>query len=71
VGDRETKWLVPWFDCDESLIWRGLNSNPGEFCFFFTFVLLENHISLSRGVHVAGAAWRAVTRTVAGVGDLV
>jgi hypothetical protein len=31
VGDRETKWLVPWFDCDESLIWRGLNSNPGEF----------------------------------------
>jgi hypothetical protein len=26
---------------------------------------------LSRGVQVAGAAWRAVTRTVAGVGDLV
>jgi hypothetical protein len=26
---------------------------------------------LSRGVHVAGAAWRAATRTVAGVGDLV
>jgi hypothetical protein len=26
---------------------------------------------LSRGVQVAGAAWRAATRTVAGVGDLV
>jgi hypothetical protein len=26
---------------------------------------------LSRGVHVAGAAWRAMTRIVAGVGDLV
>jgi hypothetical protein len=28
-GDREIKWSVPWFDCDESLTWRGLNSNPG------------------------------------------
>jgi hypothetical protein len=27
-GDRETKWLVPWFVCDESLTWQGLNSNP-------------------------------------------
>jgi hypothetical protein len=35
----ETKWPVPWFDCDESLTWRGLNSNPGQFCFSFTFVL--------------------------------
>jgi hypothetical protein len=26
---------------------------------------------LSRGVQEAGAAWRAATRTVAGVGDLV
>jgi hypothetical protein len=26
---------------------------------------------LSRGVQVAGAAWRATTMTVAGVGDLV
>jgi hypothetical protein len=26
---------------------------------------------LSRGVHVAGAAWHAATRVVAGVGDLV
>jgi hypothetical protein len=32
---------------------------------------LENHVYLSRGVQVVGAAWRAVTRIVAGVGDLV
>jgi hypothetical protein len=41
--------------------------------FFFLLPLfrLENRVSLSCGVQVAGAAWRAVTRTVAGVGDLV
>jgi hypothetical protein len=55
-----------------------LNSNPGQFCFvLFCFVFLfslfrlENHVCLSRGVQVAGAAWRAATMTVAGVGDLV
>jgi hypothetical protein len=32
---------------------------------------LENHVYLSRGVQVAGAAWHAATRTMAGVGDLV
>jgi hypothetical protein len=32
---------------------------------------LENHVCLSRDVQVAGAAWRATTRTVVGVGDLV
>jgi hypothetical protein len=32
---------------------------------------LENHVCLSRGVRVAGAAWRAVMRIMAGVGDLV
>jgi hypothetical protein len=32
---------------------------------------LENCVCFSRGVQVAGAAWRAATRTVAGVGDLV
>jgi hypothetical protein len=32
---------------------------------------LENHVCLSHGVQVAGAAWRAVTRIMAGVGDLV
>jgi hypothetical protein len=31
----------------------------------------ENRVCLSRGVQVAGAAWHAVTRIVAGVGDLV
>jgi hypothetical protein len=31
--------LVLWFDCDESLTWRGLNSNLGRFvCFTFIFV---------------------------------
>jgi hypothetical protein len=32
---------------------------------------LENHVCLSHGVQVAGAAWRAATRTMTGVGDLV
>jgi hypothetical protein len=70
---RETKWSVPLFDCDESLTWRGLNSNPGKFCFIFLLPLfhLENRVCLSRGVQVAGAAWCAAMRTVAGVGDLV
>jgi hypothetical protein len=50
-----------------------LNSNPGQFCFVFLLPLfgLENRVCLSRGVQVVGAAWRAATRTVAGVEDLV
>jgi hypothetical protein len=32
---------------------------------------VENHVCLSRDVQVAGAAWRAATRIVVGVGDLV
>jgi hypothetical protein len=24
-------WSVPWFDCDESLTWQDLNSNPRRF----------------------------------------
>jgi hypothetical protein len=39
--------------------------------FFLTLFHLENRVCLSRGVQVAGAAWRAVTRIMAGVGDLV
>jgi hypothetical protein len=35
------------------------------------FVSLDNRVCLSRGVQVAGAAWRAATRIVAGVGDLM
>jgi hypothetical protein len=41
------------------------------FHFSFTFVSLVNHVCLSSGMQVAGAAWRAATRTMAGVGDLV
>jgi hypothetical protein len=43
------------------------------FCFVFLLPLFrsENRVCLSRGVQVAGATWRAATRTVAGVGDLV
>jgi hypothetical protein len=46
-------------------------SGTVSFCFSFIFVSLENRVCLSRGVQVAGAAWRAATRTVVGVGDLV
>jgi hypothetical protein len=55
------------------LTWRGLNSNPGWFHFVFLLSLfhLENHVCLSHGVQVAGVAWRAATRIVIGVGDLV
>jgi hypothetical protein len=31
----------------------------------------ENRVCLSRGVQVAGVAWRAAMRIMAGVGDLV
>jgi hypothetical protein len=50
-----------------------LNSNPEQFRFVFLLSLfrLENHVCLSRGVQVAGAAWRAVARIVVGVEDLV
>jgi hypothetical protein len=50
-----------------------LNSNLGTVCFVFLLPVshLENHVCLSRGVQVAGAAWRAATRIMAGVGDLV
>jgi hypothetical protein len=41
------------------------------FYFSFIFVSFGELRCLSRGVQVAGAAWRAVTRTVTGVGDLV
>jgi hypothetical protein len=66
-------WSVPWFDCDESLTWRGLNSNLVYFCFVFLLSLFhsENHVYLSHGVQVAGAAWHVATRTVTRVGDLV
>jgi hypothetical protein len=41
--------------CDESLTFRGLNSNLGHFASFtFIFVRVENRICLSRGVQVTG-----------------
>jgi hypothetical protein len=36
-----------------------------------SFVHLENRVCLSRGVQEAGAAWRAATRIMTGVGDLM
>jgi hypothetical protein len=50
-----------------------LNSNLGQFHFSFLLSLfhLENHVCLSCGVQVAGAAWRGAERIVAGVEDLV
>jgi hypothetical protein len=47
--------------------------NPGQFHFVFLLSLsrLKNRVCLSRGVQVTGAAWHAVTRIVAEVGDLV
>jgi hypothetical protein len=45
----------------------------GIVCFVFLLPLfrLKNRVCLSRGVYVAGAAWRAAMRTVIVVGDLV
>jgi hypothetical protein len=50
-----------------------LNSNQGYVCFVFLLSLfrLYNRVCLSRGVQVSGAAWRAMSRIMAGVGDLV
>jgi hypothetical protein len=39
--------------------------------FLLSLFRSENHVCLSRGVQEAGVTWRAVMRTVAGVGDLV
>jgi hypothetical protein len=39
--------------------------------FLLSLFRLENRVCLSRGVQVAGAAWRAAMRIVARVGDLV
>jgi hypothetical protein len=50
-----------------------LNSKLGQFHFVFLLPLfrLEKRVCLSRGVQVVGAAWRAVMRIVARVGDMV
>jgi hypothetical protein len=68
----ETMWLVPWFDCDESLTWWGLNSSLRRFhCFTFIFVCVENHVCLSCVVQVAGVTWTVAMRIMARIGDLV
>jgi hypothetical protein len=45
----------------------------GTFQWFYYpyLVRVENRVCLSCGVQVTGAAWRAVTRIVPGVGDLM
>jgi hypothetical protein len=47
--------------------------NAGRFVLFFFLSLFhsENYVCLSRGVQVVGAAWRATTKTMAGVRDLM
>jgi hypothetical protein len=42
-----------------------------RFVFLLSLFCSENRVCLSRGVQVAGAAWRAATRIVVGLGDLV
>jgi hypothetical protein len=42
-----------------------------SFVFLLSLFCLENRVCLSRGVQVAGVEWRAATRIVAGVGDLM
>jgi hypothetical protein len=56
-GRLKNKWFVPWFDCDESLTWRDLNSNWDNFVVFLLPLFhSENRVCLSRDVQVAGAA---------------
>jgi hypothetical protein len=44
----------------------------GIFQLFYLYLyFLENRVSLSPGVQVTGAAWRAVMRITAGIGALV
>jgi hypothetical protein len=54
--------------------WPGevwIQIRDGSIVLLLSFGSLENRVCLSRGVQVAGAAWHAVMRIVAGVGDLV
>jgi hypothetical protein len=71
--DWETKWSVPWFDCDEPMTCCGLISNLGYFrgSILLHIVRVENHVWLSRGVHVTGTTWWAAMRIMTGVRDLV
>jgi hypothetical protein len=47
-GDWEIKWSISWFDYDESLIYRGLNSNAGYFgCFTPICSCVESRLLIS------------------------
>jgi hypothetical protein len=47
-GDWEIRWLVPWFDCDESLTCHGLKLNPGSFsCPIHIGLCGESHLLVS------------------------
>jgi hypothetical protein len=48
-----------------------LNLERLHLVFLLSLFRLENHVCLSHGVQVAGAAWHAAMRTMARVGDLV
>jgi hypothetical protein len=48
-----------------------LNLGQFHFVFLLSLLCLENHVCLSRGVQMAGAAWHAATRMMVGVGDLM
>jgi hypothetical protein len=48
-----------------------LNLRQFYFVFLLSLLHLKNHVCLSRGVQVAGAAWCAATMIVTGVGNLV
>jgi hypothetical protein len=46
-------------------------SGTFRWLYYLYLVHVENHVCLSHGVQVVGAAWWTATRIVAGVGDLV
>jgi hypothetical protein len=46
-------------------------SRTCSFVLLLSLFHLENHVCLSHGVQVAGVAWRAAMRIMAGVEDLV
>jgi hypothetical protein len=37
-GEIEKPSVSFLFDCDESLTWRGLNSNPGQLLLFYLYL---------------------------------
>jgi hypothetical protein len=46
-------------------------SGTFRWLYYLYLVRVENHVCLSHGVQVVGAAWWTATRIVAEVGDLV